>query len=71
MTRAGAFEHALHERLVAHRTGVCEDPAPRSLLPLGPIALAALAVRVHGWDLQIESAYLPGALLSVPTSVAF
>lgn len=38
---------------------------------MGPIALAALAVRVHGWDLQIESAYLPGALLSVPTSVAF
>ncbi|GAA3841952.1 hypothetical protein GCM10022403_087560 [Streptomyces coacervatus] len=65
----GAFEHAVHERLVEHRAGVGEDPAPRSLLPLGTIALAALAVQVHGWDLQIESGYLPHSLLNAPTSV--
>lgn len=62
----GAFEQALLERLVEHRAGVGEDPAPRSLLPLGTIALAALAVQVHGWDLQVESAYLPGSLLNAP-----
>jgi hypothetical protein len=65
----GAFEQALHDRLVEHCAGVGEDPAPRSLLPLGTIALAALAVQVHGWDLQIESGYLPGSLLNAATSV--
>ncbi|MFD7136758.1 Imm49 family immunity protein [Streptomyces sp. NPDC059894] len=65
-----AFEDALHDRLVEHRAGVGENPAPRSLLPLGAIALAALAVQVHGWDLRIGSAYLPGSLLhaSVPAA---
>ncbi|TLQ41951.1 immunity 49 family protein [Streptomyces marianii] len=65
-----AFEYALHERLVQHRAGVGEDPAPRSLLPVGTIALAALAVQVHGWDLQIESAYLPGSLLNAIPAVS-
>ncbi|MCX5589445.1 Imm49 family immunity protein [Streptomyces erythrochromogenes] len=58
-----AFERALDERLAQHRAGVGGDPAPGSLLPLGAIALAALAVQVHGWDLQVRSAYLPAALL--------
>ncbi|MGC4985340.1 immunity 49 family protein [Streptomyces sp. DT193] len=67
----GAFEQALHERLVEYRAGAGEDPAPRSLVPVGTIALAVLAVRVHGWDLQVESAYLPGSLLNAaPASVA-
>jgi hypothetical protein len=66
----GAFEQALHQRLVEHRADVGEDPAPRSLLPLGTIALAALAVQVHGWDLQVESAYLPGSLLNAPAPAA-
>ncbi|MFI1766081.1 immunity 49 family protein [Streptomyces sp. NPDC020800] len=66
----GAFERALHERLAEHRASDGEDSAPRSLLPLGTIALAALAVQVHGWDLQIESAYLPGSLLNTPAPAA-
>lgn len=65
-----AFEHALSERLAQHRAGVGEDPAPRSLLPVGPIALAALAVQVHGWDVQIKSRYLPAALLNAQVSLA-
>ncbi|MFI6468531.1 immunity 49 family protein [Streptomyces sp. NPDC050538] len=65
-----AFEHALHDRLVEHRESVGEDPVPRSLLPVGTIALAALAVQVHSWDLQIESAYLPGILLHTPAPAA-
>lgn len=60
------FERALNERLVENRAGAGEDAPPRSLLPLGTIALAALAVQVHRWDLQIESACLPGSLLNVP-----
>ncbi|WP_275937181.1 Imm49 family immunity protein [Streptosporangium subroseum] len=39
---------------------------PRSLLPIGMIALAALAVRVHGWEPGIRSGYLPEGLLHVP-----
>ncbi|MFJ8932053.1 Imm49 family immunity protein [Streptomyces sp. NPDC102364] len=63
-----SFEQALRERLEEHRTGVGGDPAPRSLLPLGAIALAALAVQVHGWNLQTTSGYLPAALLNAPTT---
>lgn len=66
----GAFERALHERLAEHRAGAGEDSAPRSLLPLRAIALAALAVQVHGWDLEIESSYLPGSLPNTPAPAA-
>ncbi|MGY0489419.1 immunity 49 family protein [Streptomyces sp. WG-D5] len=62
------FEHALRERLEQHRAGVGDDPAPRSLLPMGAIALAALAVQVQGWTLHLTSGYLPAALLNAPTS---
>ncbi|MFJ9041234.1 Imm49 family immunity protein [Streptomyces sp. NPDC102406] len=65
-----AFERALTERLIQHRSDVGEDPAPRSLLPLGAIALAALAVQVHGWDLRTESGYLPASLLTAPNTIA-
>ncbi|WP_405443116.1 immunity 49 family protein [Streptomyces avidinii] len=64
-----AFERALDERLAQHRAGVGENPAPGTLLPLGAIALAALAVQVHGWDLQTRSAYLPTSLLKPPAPV--
>ncbi|MEU9305900.1 Imm49 family immunity protein [Streptomyces sp. NPDC048269] len=64
-----AFERALDERLAQHRAGVGEGPAPGSLLPLGAIALAALAVQAHGWDLQTRSAYLPTSLLKPLTPV--
>lgn len=64
-----AFERALDERLAKHSAGVGEDPAPGTLLPLGAIALAALAVQVHGWDLQTSSAYLPTSLLKPPAPI--
>lgn len=57
------FERALEQRLVAHREQAGIDPAPRSLLPLGAMALAALASRAHGWQLGIRSAYLPKSAL--------
>ncbi|WP_434587382.1 immunity 49 family protein [Streptomyces sp. A5-4] len=61
-----AFEQALTRRLVQHRESAPLDAAPRSLLPQKTIALAALAVQVHGWDLRVQSAYLPQDLLQAP-----
>ncbi len=61
-----AFERALEHRLVQHRESAPSDAAPRSLLPHKTIALAALAVHVHGWDLRVRSGYLPEAMLSAP-----
>lgn len=61
-----SFERALADRLVRHRESAAADAAPRSLLPVGTIALAALAVQVHGWDLGVRSGYLPEGLLRVP-----
>ncbi|MFD7626686.1 immunity 49 family protein [Streptomyces sp. NPDC059851] len=58
-----AFERALAARLVEYREGAGPDPAPRTLLPLDTLALAALAVQVHGWELGIRSPYLPPDLL--------
>ncbi|MFF1909945.1 immunity 49 family protein [Kitasatospora sp. NPDC058218] len=61
-----AFEQALAERLGHHRDGVGPDPEPRTLLPVGTIALAALAVQAHGWQLELRSGYLPESLLHAP-----
>ncbi|MGH3322952.1 MAG: immunity 49 family protein [Streptomyces sp.] len=61
-----AFERALDGRLVQHRGSGAADAAPRSLLPAGTIALAALAVQVHGWELGISSGYLPEGMLRAP-----
>ncbi|WP_369229051.1 immunity 49 family protein [Streptomyces sp. R21] len=61
-----AFEQALAHRLVQHRQSASPDAAPRSLLPHKTIALAALAVQVHGWDVRVRSGYLPQALLAAP-----
>jgi hypothetical protein len=60
-----AFEQALADRLTQYRDTMSADPDPhpRTLLPMGTIALAALAVRVHGWQLNVRSGYLPEALL--------
>ncbi|MFA7767573.1 immunity 49 family protein [Streptomyces sp. NRRL S-448] len=43
-----------------------EDPRaePRSLLPLLPLALAALGYRREGWQPPVESGYLPRALVT-------
>lgn len=61
-----AFERALADRLVRYREDAPADAPPRSLLPHRTIALAALAVQVHGWDLRVRSGYLPQALLRAP-----
>ncbi|MEU6184016.1 immunity 49 family protein [Streptomyces coeruleorubidus] len=61
-----AFERALAARLVQHRESVGADPAPRTLLPVRAIAVAALASLAHGWQLSIQSPYLPDSLLHTP-----
>ncbi|MFI8823754.1 immunity 49 family protein [Streptomyces sp. NPDC053431] len=58
-----AFEQALVARLEEHRAGLDADPAPRTLLPLDTLALAALAVQVHGWELRVRSGYLPHGIV--------
>ncbi|MFF8293104.1 immunity 49 family protein [Streptomyces sp. NPDC016309] len=65
-----AFEQALAARLVEHRDGVGADPAPRTLLPLGTLAVAALAVQAHGWEPALRSGYLPRLLLGSPDAPA-
>ncbi|WPW26168.1 immunity 49 family protein [Streptomyces atratus] len=64
-----AFEQALVDRLIEHRESVGLDPAPRTLLPLGALALAALAVQVHGWELGVRSGYLPHGMLGSPEAL--
>ncbi len=56
-------------RLVQHGEGVGADPDPRTLLPVGALALAALAVQVHGWELGVRSGYLPHDLLGSPDAL--
>ncbi|WP_343997496.1 Imm49 family immunity protein [Streptomyces thermocarboxydovorans] len=58
------------ERLDQYRQSVSAEAAPRSLLPYRTVALAALAVRVHGWDLRVRSPYLPPGLLQAPAHAA-
>ncbi|MEV6978056.1 Imm49 family immunity protein [Kitasatospora sp. NPDC093806] len=55
-----AFDAALLALLrdAPHGTG------PAGLLPLLPIALAALAYRTHGWSPAVETDYLPHALVT-------
>ncbi|MBK6043074.1 immunity 49 family protein [Streptomyces sp. MBT55] len=67
--RQDAFEQALADRLDAYRESVGPDPAPRTLLPLDTLALAALAVQVHGWELGVRSGYLPAELLGSPDAL--
>lgn len=63
-----AFESALLDRLAEHRAGVGADPEPRTLLPVGAVALAALAHLAHGWEPGVRSGYLPEALLRGPVA---
>ncbi|MFI1972203.1 immunity 49 family protein [Streptomyces cinnamoneus] len=64
-----AFEQALAARLIEHRESVGSDPSPRSLLPLDTLALVALAVQVHGWELGVRSDYLPPDVLGTPDAL--
>ncbi|MFE0046651.1 immunity 49 family protein [Streptomyces albireticuli] len=59
-----AFGDALARLLTAHRAVVGASAAPRNLLPLDAIALAALAFRREGWPPAVESGYLPAALVT-------
>ncbi|MFF7993975.1 Imm49 family immunity protein [Kitasatospora xanthocidica] len=59
-----AFEEALAARLALHRDSTPATARPRTLLPVVPIALAALAVQAHGWQLGITSGYLPATLIN-------
>ncbi|MGK5627888.1 Imm49 family immunity protein [Streptomyces sp. URMC 123] len=61
-----AFAQALADRLIEHRESVGADPAPRSLLPVRTVALAALATVAHGWRPAVRSGYVPEALLRAP-----
>ncbi|WNF30433.1 Imm49 family immunity protein [Streptomyces sp. C11-1] len=64
-----AFEEVLAARLGTYRESVGPHPAPRSLLPLDALALAALAVQAHGWELGVRSGYLPPDLLGSPDAM--
>ncbi|MEU7072704.1 immunity 49 family protein [Streptomyces narbonensis] len=58
------FDAGLAELLV--RQSALHGPAasPSSLLPLVPIALAAIAYRTHGWVPAVDTDYLPHALVT-------
>jgi hypothetical protein len=59
-----AFDSALGGLLLAHATLHGPRSSLRSLLPLVPIALAALAYRTHGWAPAVHTHYLPHALVT-------
>ncbi|MEU0677067.1 immunity 49 family protein [Streptomyces sp. NPDC006172] len=59
-----AFDTALSDLLVRHSALHGPSATPSSLLPLVPIALAALAHRTLGWTPAIHTDYLPHALVT-------
>ncbi|MFI6144426.1 immunity 49 family protein [Streptomyces sp. NPDC051109] len=59
-----AFDTALAELLVGHSTLHGSAASPSTLLPLVPIALAALAYRTLGWVPAVRTDYLPHALIT-------
>lgn len=58
------FDAALADLLIRHRSLHGPSASPRSLLPLVPIALAALAYRKMGWAPTVHTDYLPHALVT-------
>ncbi|MFJ9576361.1 immunity 49 family protein [Streptomyces sp. NPDC101191] len=60
----GAFDAALADLLVRHSTLHGLSATPSSLLPLVPIALAALAYRTLGWAPAVRTDYLPRMLVT-------
>jgi hypothetical protein len=58
------FRSALAKLLIPH--SAISDPGakPRTLLPLLPLALTALAYRREGWEPPIDTGYLPRALVT-------
>lgn len=59
-----AFDAALADLLAGHAARHGSTASPKTLLPLVPIALAALAYRTLGWAPAVRSDYLPHALLT-------
>ncbi|MEU8438250.1 Imm49 family immunity protein [Streptomyces sp. NPDC029216] len=59
-----AFDSGLAALLLAHSTRPGSGARPRSLLPLLPLALAALAYRTHGWTPSVDTDYLPLTLVT-------
>ncbi|MFD3538467.1 immunity 49 family protein [Streptomyces sp. NPDC058662] len=59
-----AFDAALADLLVRHTTLHGPAASPSTLLPLVPIALAALAYRTLGWAPAVRTDYLPHALIT-------
>ncbi|MGW7434646.1 immunity 49 family protein [Streptomyces sp. NPDC054849] len=59
-----AFDAALADLLTRHSTLHGPSASPSTLLPLVPIALAALAYRSLGWAPAVSSDYLPHALIT-------
>ncbi|MEV5282678.1 immunity 49 family protein [Streptomyces sp. NPDC052811] len=58
------FDAALAEVLVRHSALHGPAVSPSSLLPLVPIALAAIAYRTLGWAPAVHTDYLPHALVT-------
>ncbi|SFY51061.1 hypothetical protein STEPF1_04317 [Streptomyces sp. F-1] len=59
-----AFDTALAGLLAEHAARHGSTNSPKTLLPLVPIALAALAYRTLGWAPAVRSDYLPHALVT-------
>ncbi|MER7055424.1 Imm49 family immunity protein [Streptomyces sp. NPDC000351] len=59
-----AFDAALADLLVRHANLHGGAASPSSLLPLVPLALAALAYRTLGWTPAVRTDYLPHALVT-------
>ena len=59
-----AFDAALADLLARHAALQGPAASPSTLLPLVPIALAALAYRTLGWAPAVSTDYLPHALIT-------
>ncbi|WP_275414106.1 Imm49 family immunity protein, partial [Streptomyces microflavus] len=59
-----AFDAALADLLVRHAASQGPAASASTLLPLVPIALAALAYRTLGWAPAVRTDYLPHALVT-------
>ncbi|MEL5956638.1 Imm49 family immunity protein [Streptomyces sp. CLV115] len=59
-----AFDTALADLLARHSTLHGSAASPSTLLPLVPLALAALAHQTLGWTPAVRTGYLPHALIT-------
>lgn len=59
-----SFDAALAQLLVSHSALHGPAASPSSLLPLVPLALAAIAYRTLGWAPTVHTDYLPHALVT-------